>query len=146
MKKSILIFASTTLILGSVITSCSTSSDKVEESKANVEEAQQDLEEAQQDYTEQYNKFKLESDEKITTNEKLIADLRGFSKDKKKEAKIGYEKTIDNLEEKNEKMKERMNDYKEDGNEKWQSFKDEFNHDMNELGESLKDLGKNNVK
>ena len=109
-------------------------------------EAQQDLDEAKADYEAQYNQFRLESDERITANEQLIADLKVYSKDKKNEAKVEYDKMIADLEAKNEAMKVRVRDYKDEGSDKWESFKREFNHDMDELGASLKDIGKNNVK
>ena len=146
MKKSIFTLAITVFITGSVLTSCESSSEKVDAANEDVAEAQQDLEEAQQDYTEQYKQFKLESDEKVTVNEKLIADLKEYAENKKKEAKITYEKTIDNLEKRNQVMKEKVTDYKDQGYENWNSFKDEFNRDMNELGQALKDLTKDNIK
>ncbi len=146
MKKSILILASITIITSLTLTSCSTSSEKVENAEQAVIDADNDLDKAKKDYTEEYNKFKLESDEKITANEKLIADLKEYSKNKKKEAKIEYEKSIDNLEVMNNVMKEKINDYQDEGNDQWQSFKDEFNHDMLELGQAINDLNIKNVK
>ena len=62
------------------ITSCSSSAEKVNESKNNVEQAQQNLEKAKADYENQYNTFKAESDAKITANEKLIIDLKKYTK------------------------------------------------------------------
>ena len=118
----------------------------MDDSAEEVVDAQQDLEQAKADYEAQYNQFKLESEEKITANEKIIADLKVYSKDKKSEAKAEYDKMIADLEIKNEAMKVKVRDYKDEGSEKWESFKREFNHDMDELGASIKDLGNNNVK
>ncbi len=72
--------------------------------------------------------------------------MKVYSKTKKSEARIAYDKSIADLEARNEAMKVKVGVYKEEGNEKWQSFKDEFNHDMNELGDALKDLTKDNKK
>ena len=146
MKKSIFNLALSTFVVGTVLTSCNSSSEKVENAKINVQEASHDLDKAKENYNEQYNNFKLESDEKIAANEKTIAELKESNRKKNKKEKAEEEKKIDELEQKNETMKSRMKDYKEDGNEKWESFKREFKHDMDELGQSLKDLGKNNVK
>lgn len=139
MKKSIFTLATILFMSGAFITSCKSPTEKVEDSKENMDEAKQD-------YAAEYEKFKSESNDKISANEKLIIDLKAYSKTKKKEVQSEYEKTIADLEAKNEKMKAKMTDYKEEGNDKWNSFKEEFNHDMNEIGESLKDLNKDNVK
>lgn len=146
MKKLIFSLVCILFTTGVIFTSCNTPADKLENSKEKVDEAQQDLTEAKEDYAEQYAKFKLESEEKITANEKIIADLKEYSKMKKSEAKVSYDKTIADLEAKNQAMKVKVRDYKDEGDEKWKSFKEEFNHDMNELGDALKDLTVNNKK
>jgi hypothetical protein len=128
------------------ITSCNSPEQKVEAAEIKVEEATQDLEEAKYDYVTEYNSFKAESDLQITANEQLIADLKAYSANKKKEEKAALEQKIQVLEEKNKTMKEKVKEYKEDGKEKWQSFKREFKHDMDELGQALKDLTQNNSK
>ena len=145
MKKTIFILASL-FITVATITSCKTEAEKVDDSAEEVVDAQQDLEQAKADYEAQYNQFKLESEEKITANEKIIADLKVYSKYKKSEANAVYDKMIADLEIKNEAMKVKVRDYKDEGSEKWESFKREFNHDMDEIGASIKDLGNNNVK
>jgi peptidoglycan hydrolase CwlO-like protein len=146
MKKSIFKVACIAFASGIILSSCQTPTDKLGDSKDKVEDAQKDLNQAQKEYQEQYQQFKLESDAKISTNEQLIADLKTYSKDKKKEVKLEYEKAISDMEAKNYELKEKVETQKDSSNEKWQSFKREFNHDMDELGQSLKDLGKNNVK
>ena len=146
MKNSIFTVAIFALAMGTIFTSCNSPAEKVDDSKAKVENAQQDLDKAKREYAEEYNKFKLESDEKITANEKLIADLKEYSKKKKKEAKADYEKVVSDLEAKNQALKERVNAQKDATSEQWASFKDEFNHDMNEIGEAIKNVGKDNVK
>ncbi|MBP9689898.1 MAG: hypothetical protein KBE91_09825 [Bacteroidia bacterium] len=128
------------------ITSCSSPAEKVDTSKENVEQAKQDLEKAKADYEIQYNAFMAESNEKITANEKLIIDLKKYTKNKKKETKIAYEKSIADLETRNQQMKDKMNNYKDEGKDKWDAFKLEFNHDMDNLGSAINDLSKNNTK
>lgn len=144
MKKLIFSLTCGMFAAGVLFTSCNSEADKLDNSKEKVEEAQQDLAEAKQDYNEQYLQFKLESEEKITANEKLIADLKEYSKTKKSETKVKYDNTIAEMETKNHAMKVRIGVYKEEGNDEWQSFKEEFNHDMNELGKALEDLTKDN--
>lgn len=146
MKKIFFSLAFSFLIAGVFFTSCNSPEEKLDASQENVEDAQQNLDEAKAEYADQYNKFKLESDEKITANEKIIAELKEYSKTKKTETRIAYDKSIADLEARNQAMRVKVGIYKEEGNEKWQSFKLEFNHDMNELGEALKDLTKDNKK
>lgn len=146
MKKSILKFALFALVASTALTSCMSSSDKLEKSAEDVNDAKEDLREAEKEYDEQYNQFKIESNEQIESNSEVIRDLRLKSKDKKAEAKVEYERSIDELEAKNQALKVRVEMQEKTSNEKWHSFKDEFKHDMNELGQSIKDIGKNNVK
>jgi hypothetical protein len=125
---------------------CNSSSDKVNSAKEDVKEAEISLEDAKDNYDAEYEKFKLESNEKISANEKIIADLKVYSHDKKAEVKAGYEKTIESMETRNREMKSKVAEYKRVSNDGWESFKREFNHDMDELGKALSDLTTNNSK
>lgn len=146
MKKSILSIAIATLFTGSLITSCNSSSQKVEDAAVKVEVAAEDLNKAKEEFNNEYNKFKVESEQRMLDNEFKIAELKATKIKLKKEAKADYDKTIADLEQKNTNMRTKLNDYKEEGKDKWESFKREFNHDMDELGSALKDLANNNVK
>jgi hypothetical protein len=57
-----------------------------------------------------------------------------------------YRERIAELKSRNEKAKERLNNYNDNNHEKWEDFKREFNHDMDELGNALKDFTVNNKK
>jgi hypothetical protein len=146
MKSSIFKIAFITLATGSVLTSCMSSEDKVENSKVQVENAQENVDEAKRQQAENEAQFKFEANQQITANEQLIADLKLYSKNKKAEVKAEYDKSINDLETQNEVLKARVEAQKEANDEKWESFKTEFKHDMDELGKSLRDLGKDNVK
>jgi hypothetical protein len=146
MKKSILSIALATLFTGSLITSCNSSSQKVEDAAVKVDVATEDLKKAKEEFNNEYNKFKVESEQRMLDNEFKIAELKATKIKLKKEAKAEYDKTIADLEQKNSNMRTKLNEYKEEGKDKWESFKREFNHDMDELGRALKDLANNNVK
>ena len=153
MKKSILSLAVCTFITGAIITSCNTSSEKVEnsqnnvqEAKKNVEEANNDLDKANQEYLKDIENYRKEIADKIAANDQSITELKTRIKHEKKEAKADYKKTIDKLEQKNSDMKKKLDDYKADGKEKWELFKTDFNKGMDEIGKSLKDLTAKNVK
>ena len=143
MKTSIITLA---VITSTLLLSCETKAGKVENAENNVIEANQDLSKANEAYLIEVEAYKKETSEKITANEKSIADFKLRIEQEKKEAKSDYKKKIAALEEKNNDMKKTMDDYKAEGKDKWESFKAEFNHDMEELGKAFSDLGKNNVK
>lgn len=146
MKKSIFAIAITALVVGTSITSCDSSTKKVEDAAVKVDEASEDLTDAKKEFNEEYAKFQTESEARMVENDKQIAELKANKAQLKKEAKADYDKKIKDIEEKNSALRIKMNEYKEEGNDKWESFKREFNHDMDELGQSLKDLTTNNTK
>ncbi|MEO6883332.1 MAG: hypothetical protein ABI199_04820 [Bacteroidia bacterium] len=152
MKKTIFTLALTAFIAGTIMTGCSSSSEKantaeakVDTAQANVNQASKNLKQAEANYTTEYNAFKLESDRKIATNDSIISELKEDSKKMKKAEKARYEQTIDDLEAKNQAMKNELANYKEEDNDKWETFKLGFNHEMDNLQQALKDLTKSNT-
>lgn len=149
MKKSIssLIIA-TALIVGSIITGCQSvpSTPAVEAAQANVDSAKQELKAAQNAATaEEWEAFKVESQEKIRINELSIADFKDRMNASESKYDALYVEKIDKLEKQNKNMKARIENY-ENRKSNWASFKSEFNHDMDELGKALKDLTVDNRK
>lgn len=88
-----------------------------------------------------YAQFKKDAHEKIQSNDKDIADLKAKMKSKAKEgntkASSRYSKKIEDLEAKNDDLRQRITDYKYN-NSDWSSFKQKFDHDMYELGKAFK--------
>ncbi|WP_437395805.1 hypothetical protein [Flagellimonas lutimaris] len=113
--------------------------------KENLVEAKESLDKARKDYVLKYEAFKLESDNKIAENEKIIAELKAKAKMDGDAAKQEFEKELAALEQKNQSLKEKMSYYKDEGSKEWESFKIEFDRDMDNLGKALKDLTKNNT-
>jgi thymidylate synthase len=116
-----------------------------DESNENLVEAKESLDEARKEYVLRYEAFKLESDNKIAENEKVIAELKAKAKMESNAAKRDFEKELAVLEQKNQSLKEKMSYYKDEGDDKWESFKMEFDQDIDSLGQALKDLTKNNT-
>ena len=116
-----------------------------DEVKENLVEAKESLDKAKKEYVLRYQAFKLESDNKISENEKVIAELKAKVKMESNAAKQDFEKELTVLEQKNQSLKEKMSYYKDEGDDKWESFKMEFNQDIDSLGQALKDLTKNNT-
>lgn len=155
MKKSIFTFAiiavalTTTLLVG-----CDSAAQKSDKADTKLQDATQSMNEAQKaadeaaakaTYAEAWKTYKLESETKINDNDISIAALKASIKKAGKKADAAQAKMVDELEEKNAKLKARLNEYNA-GQTEWESFKREFNHDMDGIGQSLRDLTVNNKK
>jgi phage terminase small subunit len=128
------------------VTSCSTSSEKVETAKENVVEAHDDLDKANEAYLADIASYRIETADKINANNQSVVEFNARIEHEKKDARAEYKKKIPELEVKNSDMKKRLDDYKADSKENWEMFKTEFNYDMEELGKAFKDLTVNNKK
>lgn len=127
-----------TIAAASIITSCNTPAEKVENSENDVIEAQHDLEKANAQYLEDVEDYRVKARDRINANNQRIIELKAHTESMNKEEKVKYQNQIDKLEQKNDNLKERLDDYKAESKDDWQSFKTEFSNDMNELGSALK--------
>ena len=144
MKKKMLILACTGILGSFLFSACNNQEKKMENASENVVEAQQDLSDAEREYAEEWEKFKAEYDARIQLNENDIATYREMEKNDPV-YKSKYRSKIDELENRNIAMRERMRAYEaERRKDNWREFKEEFKHDMDELGAALKDFGKDN--
>lgn len=132
-------------VAGAVLGGCNKPEDKMNCSKQTIYEDEQSIQ-AGKDMDTQVIEYKAKSEEKIKSNEGLIAAMKENAKTMKQEVKAQYEKTVLLLEKRNEDLKEKLKNYKQETKEGWESFTREFNHDMTELGTALKDLAKDNAK
>ena len=121
--------------------SCQSSAEKVDQAKENVVDAKQELNQAIKDSIVQFRK---ESAQQITAYEQSIADLKAKIATEKKDVKATYEKSLEELEQKNELLKTKLNDFKDEETDKWESFRDEFRKDMQDLGSAIKNFTVNN--
>jgi hypothetical protein len=80
------------------------------------------------------------AEEKISSYEKSIGELKARIANGTKENLAKYEKKLVELEQKTSDMKKKLEKYKEEGKDKWDSFKLKFNHDLDELGKALKNF------
>ena len=111
--------------------------EKLENAEENVIEAQQELNEAVIDSTNEYDRFKAESEAKLIANDVKIAALKDQLKTDKKEIRTKYEKQLTELEQKNAKLKSNIAEYKETDKSKWEKFKVSFNEDLDALGKAI---------
>ena len=146
MKKSILTLAAIAFLSGVILTSCNSSSQKVENAETNVTEANNALDKANQEYEAEIESYRREIADKIEANNKSIAEFNARIALEKKDAQDEYRRKVTTLEKKNTDMKKKMDDYKAEGKEKWEKFKTEFSRDLDELGAAFRDLTIKNVK
>lgn len=90
-------------------------------------------------WDEQKGKLK----QQFAKNEARIAGLKSDLKKQGKAMDASYEKSVAELEAKNEAMKAKLNDY-ETTQTDWNEFKREFNSDMSDLGDAFNNLTVNN--
>lgn len=149
MKKTIISYAiASTFLTGIIFTGCQSASKKEESAKENVQDAKDELKEVREDANkeaqkvasaEEWKTFKTETQERITNNEIRIAELKVKMKKPGKILDGLYEKRIETLEQRNNELKMRLDNYEKNQSD-WESFKREFNHDMDELGQAFKDI------
>lgn len=145
----------TVLVIETILTSCQTPEQKVNDAKENVKDANQDLKNMQKAESEaeaqkaanaeSWRVFKNESEAKIRNNELVIDEMNTKMHSSGKKIQAVFEKKIAELKQKNNAMKVRVNNF-ENNQSDWESFKREYNHDMDELGRALKDFTVNNRK
>ena len=87
MKKLILALAACTILAGTMLTCCNSSSEKVQNAQDNVVKANQDPEQANKEYLADVENYKKEIAAMIAANDQIIADLRQPSSTIKKQPK-----------------------------------------------------------
>lgn len=154
MKKSILIIALATIFTTSLTTSCKSNTDKEADAQEAVVDAQEDLRDTEQEVIDdqltkandaEWQNYKAEAYTTIAANEARIVELKKAVKKTGTTFDSAYEKSIDDLENRNKSLRTKIEDY-ENNQTDWASFKREFSSDMTELGNALKDLTVNNKK
>ena len=144
MKKTILFLAVIMLIGGTMLTSCQSSSSKVENAEDKVQEAKDEVAEAQQELNQaikdSIQQFKKESEEKIIAYEKDIAEFKVRIAKEKNENRARDERRLAELELQNREMKQRLADFNEERQDQWDSFRHNFNHDMEEHSKAFRDF------
>ncbi|WP_309641162.1 hypothetical protein [Flavobacterium sp.] len=155
MKKSIFILATATLLSGNLLTSCKSNAEKENEATENAAAANQELEEVRDDAKTdaavtkaneaEWLAFKAEVNSDIATNEAKIAVLKSDLKKQGKAIDASYQKSVDDLQERNEALKAKIKEYEVTKTD-WNEFKREFNSDMADLGQAFKNFTVNNKK
>lgn len=96
------------------------------------------------DLKREKEEFAARVNKRIEKNRQDIADLKAKAKTKKAESKKQYDKTINDLEKKNDELNAKLDNYGDESKEKWENFKEEFNHDLDRMGQAIGDLFRDN--
>ncbi len=149
MKHPIFTLAMTSIIAGTMVTSCNSSAQKVENAEAKVLETQTDAELAfnhlrkeQQDSITESQQFKSEAHERIITQQKSIIILKERIASKKAKNHIESEKRLAELEIMNDNLRKELDEYKNET--KWTIFKSKFQREMDQIGKDIQELTKKN--
>jgi hypothetical protein len=118
---------------GLIVSSCSSSSDKVEDAKEDVRDANKELVDANIDYLVDMETYKRETAEKIAANDLIIKDFNKRVDTQRSEAKKEYQNKIAELEVKNTDLKKKLDSYNLEGKESWDKLKSDFNQELNDL-------------
>lgn len=140
MKKSIGVVSVAVVLMASLLVSCTSSADDVENAEEELVDAQEKLDESNEKYKLDMKDYKATVAAQISANEKSIKDFNARIETQKSEAKAEYKKKIADLETKNSDMKKRMEDFKADGQSSWDLFKLEFSREMDALGTAFKNF------
>jgi hypothetical protein len=152
MMNKINIIVATAFIAGTMLIGWNASAQSLKNAHENAITSMNNISEANdtnrsiQISNDRFQKFKKESEDRISNYEKNIAELKQKIKDEKNEGKTKYQKLVADLEQKTADLKKNLNEYKEEGNHKWKSFKIKFNHNMDELGKSISNFFSNDNK
>lgn len=146
MKKSISPQLMPVILMVVVLLSCDSSTKNVQDAKDNVIEANENLDKANEVHSADVEAYKAIIAEKIEANNQQIIAFKEKIAKEDKITKEDFKKLVDEVEERNNLLLDKLNNYKINGKSNWEVFKIEFNRDMKELGEAFRDLSIKNVK
>ena len=145
MKNKIVAMAILGFAAGVVLMGCQrTGKTSNEDSKGSMGEARPDSQAVGAGYSDEWQKFKAESEIRIQDNENSIAAFKEKMDKSGTRMKAKYNKEIAKLEKANRGMKKKLEEYKNDGGGAWADFKAGFNNEMDKLGKALEKLTSDN--
>lgn len=121
--------------------------ENVAEEQRDVQEAAQELTEAQQqaraEWKSDYLSFKRDMVNELAENEKLIIEKRQDATNVDAAHQEHYNTAINDAEQRNNELRDRLNNVTDQGDEAWTKFKDEFRTAVNNVEESIKKIDVN---
>lgn len=149
MKNKFLVLSASAFIAGAILTGCNSPTEKVQKAEEQVDQANKELEQAKKDleeYRADSARYMEIAARQIAANQQRIAQLREELSKPGKKAQETISEQIDELEKRNNEIREKVAAYRYVRKEQWESFKKELDHDINELGDALRDFTIDNRK
>lgn len=140
MKKSIVTLGILTSFLAGSVTSCKDAETKVIDTQEEVLDARVDMMESKNEADEALENYRLEVYETISENNKKIHDLRVREIKGNTSDKENYKSRIDELEEKNEALKSKLDAYTSFDATNFETFKNEMEANTQALERELQEL------
>lgn len=137
MRKLILSIAMIAFVAGTVSVAYGQETMKSTKTEKNMV-LQQNEDVTQLDSIADYQNLSKASEARFVENEKSIADMRLRNTTTDATEKAAKNKSIDLLEQNNNRLRNDLGAYKNDGKTEWKSFKKQFNTDMDKLSDDFK--------
>ena len=135
-------FIATGVCLTLLLSACQQPKEKVGIAIEKVANVNRSLMEATREirpaWQEAWLKFKRENDTDIAENERLITELRKDVGKANTRFRASYNVRIDELERRNNELRDRTDNYRDEGDSKWVAFKHGSKRDMDNLKALLK--------
>lgn len=141
--KKIILSAALVSLMGSA--TFAQQNKKAEAARKDLSEAQIDLNHARNDSAADFHAFKKEAQEKISANQKKIAELKTKKINDNKKIKDEYNKKVSALEKKNNDLKRQIEGSDKIKTNMWTEFKRDFYRNMAEIANSFKVIGENST-
>jgi hypothetical protein len=125
-----------------IIYSCADVSGGDKEAKEKVQVAKTELDEANKTYQDELEAYRAKIHERITFNDRMIAELNKDISRSKGKSKEGYEQSVESLEKRNAELKAKLKEFKGEKDSDWDKFKKDFSREVDELSESINALVK----
>jgi len=141
----------TGLALMVLVTGCQRADEKVADARGEVQDAKEEVAEATQDlkeasrearveWQENWLAFKSDTDKKVADNERRILELRSEVARLDVRYQTAYFTNIDEMERRNNELRERVNNARDEGDAQWEVFTTEIGRDFDNLKTSIEGI------
>lgn len=134
-----------------LVAGCQPADEKVADAKGKVQDAREDVAVAQQDLKEASREaraewqadwlaFKTDINKKVADNERRILELRSEVARLDVRYQSEYSTNLDEVERRNNELRERVNNSTDEGDARWEAFKTDVGRDFDNLKTSIENI------
>jgi hypothetical protein len=128
------------LFNGVILTSCTPCEQKGDRIENGALAAVESVENTEREHLEALEAFRDESLALTISNEQMIAEMKFIASEYNAAIRADYQARIENLEEWNDNLKERLANFRADEPSNWRTFTAVFRQDMDALEIAINDL------